>query len=285
MAEAPEMQLLNSSSDKPSSQDSFNHQTQAPAFNGLNLPNGDIPFSAFMYPGIFPPQQDQEPMDRGPGLYAVPVHPFMQPIVGIPSNALIPFTYNLPTTSPVIREAVQPVDPPEQQQQLQQQQQQQVGPAGRRVVVREFRIAIAIQIDLWLFIKLATAVYMLSRDGSRQRLVFLSFLAVIFYLYRTGALAPMIRKLKRRMRRVVGPHHPPQRAAFRANNLPADVVRGDVNAGVAGGVNENRATENEHAGEAAQGEAGNNRLRRIVKEIQIIVVGFVASLIPGFYND
>ena len=52
-----------------------------------------------LVPGLFPPQQGQEQTDHGAGLYAVPTYPnsFMGPIAGYPPNALIPFTYNVPT--------------------------------------------------------------------------------------------------------------------------------------------------------------------------------------------
>lgn len=45
----------------------------------------------------------------------------------------------------------------------------------------------------------------------------------------------------------------------------------------------NRGIENDHAGEPAQAEVG-NRLWVIVKEIQMVVFGFITSLLPGFHN-
>ncbi|KAL2228901.1 UNVERIFIED_CONTAM: hypothetical protein Sindi_1869800 [Sesamum indicum] len=84
----------------------------APTFASLKSANGNIPTFPIMYPalvpGLFPPHQDQEQINRGPGLYAVPVLPYMQPIAGLPPNTLIPFTYNIPTyqtgaLAPVIR--------------------------------------------------------------------------------------------------------------------------------------------------------------------------------------
>lgn len=42
----------------------------------------------------------------------------------------------------------------------------------------------------------------------------------------------------------------------------------------------NRGIENENAVEGGQG----NRLWVIVKEIQMIVFGFITSLLPGFHN-
>lgn len=45
----------------------------------------------------------------------------------------------------------------------------------------------------------------------------------------------------------------------------------------------NRGIENEHGAEGGQGEGG-NRLWVIVREIQMIVFGFITSLLPGFHN-
>ena len=53
-----------------------------------------------MYPAIVPglmPSQDQEPVNRGAGVYAVPVHPFMSHVSGLPPHTLIPLTYSTPT--------------------------------------------------------------------------------------------------------------------------------------------------------------------------------------------
>ena len=49
-----------------------------------------------MVPGLMP-SQDQEPVNRGAGVYAVPVHPFMSQVSGLPSRTLIPLTYRTPT--------------------------------------------------------------------------------------------------------------------------------------------------------------------------------------------
>ncbi|KAI3447326.1 hypothetical protein Pfo_003991 [Paulownia fortunei] len=292
MAEGPGTQPSTSSSDQSSSQDSLNKQSQVPTFDGLKSPNGNIPTFPIMYPalvpGLFPPHQDQEQINRGPGLYAVPVHPYMQPIVGFPSNTLIPFTYNTPTerSSPEIRE----VGGEQGQQGELPQQQQQAGPQ-RQVVVRRFQIAI--QLDLLLILKLAAVIFLFNQDGSRQRLTLLVFFASLVYLYQTGALAPVVRWLSQGMRRAAAPPEPP-RPAVGADNLPAAGGQGNENVGIAEGrpvgenenqqVNDgNRAIENGHAGEPGQGEVG-NRWWGIVREIQMIVFGFITSLLPGFHN-
>lgn len=45
----------------------------------------------------------------------------------------------------------------------------------------------------------------------------------------------------------------------------------------------NRAVENENAAEAVAGNGGLNWWG-VVKEIQMIVFGFITSLLPGFHN-
>ncbi|PIN17039.1 hypothetical protein CDL12_10295 [Handroanthus impetiginosus] len=290
MAEGPSIHPSTSSSDQSSSQDSPNEEFQVPTFGGLKSPNGNIPAFPIMYPalvpGLFPPRQDQEQLNRGPGLYAVPVLPYMQHIAGFPPNTLIPFTYNIPTerSSQESREVAG-----DQGQPGERPQQQQPGPQ-RQVVVRRFQIAI--QLDLLLILKLAAVIFLFNQDGSRQRLTLLVFFASLVYLYQTGALAPVIRWLSQGMRRAAAPPQPP-RPAVRADNLPAAGGQGNENVGVAEGqvvgenenqqVDGNRAIENDHAGEPGQGVVG-NRWWGIVKEIQMIVFGFITSLLPGFQN-
>ncbi|XP_073043859.1 uncharacterized protein [Primulina eburnea] len=235
-----------------------------PTVGSLKSQNGNVPMFPIMFPalvpGLFPPQQDQELVNRGPGLYAVPVLPFMQPIIGFPSNTLVPFTYNIPTerslpeTREMGREQVQGVE----------QMQQEAGPQ-RQVVVRRFQIAI--HIDVLLILKLAAVIFLFNQDGSRQRLTLLVFLASFVYLYQTGALAPVIRWLSQGMRRAAAPPQQP-RAGVQADNIPAGAAHGNENAGMAEeqleGEDENRLAndgnrviENENAVEAGQGEVAN----------------------------
>ncbi|KAL7092421.1 hypothetical protein ACP275_12G163700 [Erythranthe tilingii] len=289
MADGPVTQPSTSSSDQSSTQDPLD---KVPAFGGLKSPDGNNPMFPIMYPalgfGLFPPQQDQEQINRGPGLYAVQVLPKMQHMAGFPSSTLIPFTYNIPTerstpeTRQVEGEQGQQGDQP-------QQQQQQAGPQ-RQVFVRRFEIAI--HLDLPLILKLIAVIFLFNQEGSGQRFILLGFLAFLVYLYQTGALAPVIRWLSQGMRRAAAPPQPPRPAPVRVDNLAAIGEQGNENVGIAegqeNGENEqvddgNRAIENEHAN-AAEPEVGNNRLWVIVKEIQMIVFGFITSLLPGFHN-
>ncbi|GER41782.1 RING/U-box superfamily protein [Striga asiatica] len=285
MAEGPETHP-SSSSHQYSSNDVVKDQSQAPPFDDVKPLSSNNPMSPIMYPalvpGLFPPQLDQDQMNRGPGLYAVPVLPFAQSITGFPTNTLIPFTYNIPTARSSSGNGG--VGGEQGQLQEQPQQQQEAGPQ-RQVVVRRFQIAI--QLDLLLILKLAAVIFLFNQDGSKQRLTLLVFFASLVYLYQTGALAPVIRWLSERTQRAVARPQPP-----RADNLPAAEGRGDENAGLAGAENENdqagdgdRAEDdNEHGGEQNEQVEAGNRWWGIVKEIQIIVFGFITSLLPGFNN-
>lgn len=293
---AEESNIQTSTSDKSSISGESPHpglkQQQIPPFYGFAAsPNGDFQMFPIMYPalvpGTFPMQQDQEQMNRGAGLYAVPTLPFMGPIVGLPSNTLIPFTYNVPTSGPSSSEAGTGGEEQGQVAEQQQQQQQQPGPQ-RQVVVRRFQIAV--HLDLLLILKLAAVIFLFNQDGSRQRLVLLIFFASLVYLYQTGALAPLIRWLSQGMQRAAAPAQPPRPAA-RADNALAAARQGNENAalpdGQPGAENENRPANDGNQPENVQepGAAnGGNPWWGIIKEIQMIVFGFITSLLPGFHN-
>ncbi|KHG24355.1 hypothetical protein F383_03655 [Gossypium arboreum] len=278
-----------SSSSQPRSSPNTSKISQVPpGYSGLpTFQNGDFQMFPVMYPAIVPDLtslQNQEQMNRGAGIYAVPVLPFMGHVSGIPSNNLIPLTYNIPTQS--VTEAGAAAEDQGQGAQQPQHQQQQVGPQ-RQVVVRRFQIAF--QLDLLLILKLAAVIFLFNQDGSRQRLAVLVFFASLVYLYQTGALTPLIRWLSQGMQRAAAPPHPPRPAA-RAENVPAAGRQGNENVAVAGAENENRpavdgnqAVENENEPEPGLGNAG-NQWWGIVKEIQMIVFGFITSLLPGFHN-
>ncbi|PKI46150.1 hypothetical protein CRG98_033483 [Punica granatum] len=114
--------------------------------------------------------------------------------------------------------------------------------------------------------------------------------------YQTGALSPLIRWLSQGMQRAAAPPHPPRAAPAVAENAPpAAGGQGNENAnlpaeGQAGAENENpaandgnRAAENVNVAEPGAGN-GANHWWGIVKEIQMIVFGFMSSLLPGFHN-
>ncbi|KAK9268491.1 hypothetical protein L1049_000243 [Liquidambar formosana] len=74
---------------------------KVPAFSSFPSSPNDCPqMFPTMYPALAPgliPLQNQEQMNHGAGIYAVPVLPFMGHIAGFPLNTLIPLTYNIPT--------------------------------------------------------------------------------------------------------------------------------------------------------------------------------------------
>ncbi|KAL5699538.1 hypothetical protein ACHQM5_030424 [Ranunculus cassubicifolius] len=234
-----------------------------------------------MYPALVPgliPLQNQEQVNHGGGIYAVPILPFMGPMSGIPSNTLIPLTYSLPTRRASVAEGGAVSE--EQGQGAQQQH----GPQ-RQVVVRRFQFAF--QIDLLLILKLVAVIFVFNQDGSRQRLVLLLFFASIVYLYQTGALTPLIRWLSQGMHRAAAPPQP--RPPVRAENPAAPegeniVAQGGGQAGAENANQENQANGGvENQAEPVVGGNGFN-WRVIVKEIQMIVFGFITSLLPGFHN-
>ncbi|CAD5329492.1 unnamed protein product [Arabidopsis thaliana] len=248
-------------------------------------PNCDSPMYPVFYPGLVSgsnPVQYEEQMNRGAGIYAVPVHQFGGHVAGLPSNYLIPLTYNVPTT----RTNNEGEPGGENQAQAGQGQQQQQPANQRHVVERRFQIAF--QLDLFLILKLAAVIFLFNQDGSRQRLAVLVIFATIIYLYQTGALAPFVRWLSQGMHRAAVPPARAHRPAVRADNDPAAAVPLNENAVLEGQENEadngNRARAN--ANENENVDAGNqgNQWWGIVKEIQMIVFGFITSLLPGFHN-
>ncbi|KAG2692018.1 hypothetical protein I3843_08G032800 [Carya illinoinensis] len=263
-------------------------QSQVPVFSGFPAsPNGDFQMFPVMYPALVPglnTLQNQEQINRGAGIYAVPVFPYMGPVAGLPPNTLIPLTYNIPTRqSPEARALGEEHGQPGQQQQQHAPQ--------RQVIVRGFQIAF--QLDLLLIVKLAAVIFLFNQDGSKQRLVALLFFASLVYLYQTGALTPIVRWLSQGMQRGAAPPHPP-RPPVRAENVPAAARQGVENAAVAEGqpgdhvehqpANDgNQEVENENVAEPGGGDRANNWWG-IVKEVQLIVFGFITSLLPGFHN-
>ncbi|MQM17614.1 hypothetical protein Taro_050586 [Colocasia esculenta] len=211
---------------------------------------------------------NDEQGDHGPGLYAVPVLPFMS-MPGFPAGNLIPLTYRIPTRSdpagPVNEETIQ-----EAQQHGQQRQQ-----------VVERRLQFAFQIDLILILKLAAVVFLFNQEGSRHRFIVLTLFALLIYLYQTGAFAPILRWLRRAAAppppQVARPENAPLVVQNQANDQPTE--------GIPAAENQTQPAEDGGPVENEDGGRGNGvAWWGIVREIKLIVVGFIASLFPGFHH-
>ncbi|OEL18448.1 hypothetical protein BAE44_0020536 [Dichanthelium oligosanthes] len=243
----------------------------------MAAPNGPATSPMVMYPvyatGAFP-QQAGDDQAQGPGIYAIQQNQ-LAVAMGMGCYApttLVPLTYKIPTESigaPAGEENVQDAG-------------QQNGPQ-RQVVVRRFHFAF--QLDLALIIKLAAVVFLFSQEGSKQRLFLLILFASLIYLYQTGAITPFVRWLQRAGGVAA---RPPQAPARVENRAPLPAQNDDP-------ANPDQAAEDQEPGAAAGNEnpqvvegEGNQRnwLGGILKEVQLVVVGFVASLLPGFqHND
>ncbi|KAK4775194.1 hypothetical protein SAY86_010129 [Trapa natans] len=181
MAEEPETTSVPTSSTSPenSSQGTCKPHSQGPFFPSFPVLSGnDMQMFPVVYPVVSPGinLDNQDQSNRGAGIYAVPVGPYMRSAAGLYSNSLIPLTYNIPT-----RHSNEAGATGEDQGQRQQQQNlHQQPPHQRRVVVRRFQIAI--QLDLLLILKLAAVIFLLNQDGSRHRLLILIFFASLIYL-------------------------------------------------------------------------------------------------------
>ncbi|CAN1231704.1 hypothetical protein LINGRAPRIM_LOCUS1573 [Linum grandiflorum] len=277
MAEPAERAEPSSSSDHTSSVHETLKRSSVPWFSGF--PNSGPQMFPVLYPTLVPgvtSSLNQQQMNGGAGIYAVPVPPCMGQVAGLPADSLIPLTFSIPTsaTSP---EAGASGDRGQVGGQPQHQQQA----PGRQVAVRRFQIAF--QLDLFLIIKLAAVIFLFNQDGSRQRLIVLVLFASLVYLYQTGALTPLVRWLSQNMQRAAAPPQPP-RAAGRAEDALAGAGQNEGE-----GEDENRGVQDGNVGAEGNeniegGGGGGNRWWGIVKEVQMIVFGFITSLLPGFHN-
>ncbi|KAL6651341.1 hypothetical protein ACP70R_010266 [Stipagrostis hirtigluma subsp. patula] len=250
----------------------------------MAAPNGAAasPMAA-MYPVYLPgafPQQAGDDQAQGPGIYAIQQNQ-LAAAMGMGCYApttLVPLTYKIPTESFGGSAG----------EEHGQDARQQNGPQ-RQVVVRRFHFAF--QLDLALIIKLAAVVFLFSQEGSKQRLFLLILFASLIYLYQTGAITPFLRWLQR----AGGAAARPPQAPARVENRAPLAAQNDGNGQPQDPANLDPAAENQEPGAAAGNEnqqgvegEGNrgNWLGGILKEVQLVVVGFVASLLPGFqHND
>ncbi|XP_039132699.1 uncharacterized protein LOC120269432 [Dioscorea cayenensis subsp. rotundata] len=242
------------------------------------------PSAAFqMFPATFPcllpglfPQASSEQEDHGPGIYAVPVNPYMGPMAGFPPNTLIPLTYNIPRRTDSAGTAAG--------------ENGQVRPQlGRQRQVVDRRFHFAFQLDLALLLKLAAMVFLFGHEGSRQRLILLVLFALLMYLYQTGVLRPLVRWVRQ------GAAPPQPRPAVPPENAPRpepderNEPRPEENPRV---DNQNQPPEAENppaANENLQPQPEPERrngidLRGFAREIQTFIIGFITSLFPGFHH-
>lgn len=79
----------------------------------------------------------------------------------------------------------------QQQQQPQQQQQQR-----ERTLVFRARIDARQITSIWLILKLAVVLFMLCQGASLQRIVIYHLAAFVFFLYQTGRLRVVVRRIR-----------------------------------------------------------------------------------------
>ncbi|KAG0566162.1 hypothetical protein KC19_7G043100 [Ceratodon purpureus] len=265
---------------------------------------------------LFLPSPPSDQAGQNAGFYSVPsMIPFYQPFgmapgaptglkFPVPMNVPMPTDGNLPGATaghpvadagrapPVVaREGV----PPGQVGQMQPNGVPHVAQADQRRVVRRFQVGI--QLDLLLLLKLAVVVFVFNQDGSKDRLFLLLGLAGVIYLYQTGSLAPLLRWLAERAQQFMTP--PQQLAQAQAQPQPQADGRlaPEVQAREAPGADAANPAAEEPTGEAAEppAEGANHQppllnaqvpqdpFWAFVKEVQMLVVGFVTSLLPGFH--
>jgi len=262
------------------------------------------------FPGVFPfPAQDQgqDQQRQQSGIYAVPVLPF----TAFPYGGLIPLSYNWPTGTTTAGAENARSDGSNSQSDTRRgspaEAREDHGPAGlnqrhgvgdaqgqrpdhQRQVVR---FHLGFQLDLLLIMKLAIVVFLFNQDGPKERLFLLLFLATLVYLYQTGALAPLLQWLSRSAQRAGLPHQAPARAVQPHVVRPEGPQEGGNGPNVPNIERQDpQPAAMEQVPNRPDGAVGVNERADpqglnwwgFVKEVQMIVVGFVTSLFPGFHH-
>eukprot|EP00252_Welwitschia_mirabilis_P017132 TRINITY_DN3801_c0_g1_i1.p1 TRINITY_DN3801_c0_g1~~TRINITY_DN3801_c0_g1_i1.p1 ORF type:complete len:251 (-),score=37.61 TRINITY_DN3801_c0_g1_i1:84-836(-) len=179
------------------------------------------------------------------------------------SGGLVPLTYNIPSRpnaqgTAELAAATSQNYGADQRPERPRDFSNQEGRRGEVQRQRLLRLLTGFQIGLLLALKVAVIFFLLNRAGSRDRLRLMMFLnfANLVYLYRIGAFDSILKWLSNGARRAMIP----------SSQTPRP--REDQQDGVQeGSMNERGHYFHWHG---------------LIKEVQMIVVGFVASLFPGF---
>jgi len=221
------------------------------------------PVFGYMYPAwVLTVQQPSG------GIYPVQcqVLPFMGAMPDFYPGGLIPIAYTVPSSSGVaspVEVTTQRTEPAPQNAPAANEAHQRHGPPngdaqGRRQEhhqrQRFLRLIIGFQLGLLLMLKLVLVVFVFNKTGSKDRLRLMMFLNIVnlVYLYQIGAFAPLLRWLSHSARRAMIPAH----TAQDQHNDTSQVAQAQ--------------------------ERGNLNWQGLTKEVQMVVIGFVASLFPGF---
>lgn len=221
------------------------------------------PVFGYMYPAwVLTVQQPSG------GIYAVQcqVLPFMGAMPDFYLGGLIPIAYTVPTSSGAVSTVeviTQRAEPAPQNAPAANEAHQRHGlpngdAQGRRQEhhqrQRFLRLIIGFQLGLLLMLKLVLVVFVFNKTGSKDRLRLMMFLNIanLVYLYQIGAFAPVLRWLTHSARRAMIPAHTAQ----------------------------DQHNDTSQVGQAQ--ERHNLNWQGFTKEVQMVVIGFVASLFPGF---
>jgi len=221
------------------------------------------PVYGYMYPAwVLTVQQPSG------GIYAVQcqVLPFMGVMPDFYLGGLIPIAYTVPSSSgaaspvEVNTERTEPAarNAPAANEAHQPHGHHNGDAQGRRrehhQPQRFLRLIIGFQLGLLLMLKLALVVFVFNKTGSKDRLRLMMFLNIanLVYLYQIGAFAPLLKWLSHSARRAMSPAHTAQDQHDDRSQVAQAQERHYIN------------------------------WQGFMKEVQMVVVGFVASLFPGF---